>query len=124
MAGAPVKPKALAGPATIRAVLALILAVVFLVAIVGPVAVICLMHFGGASSERRRRSRAQQLHDLAVQRRDAGTVPDLDPAQFHERDARLDQLSARFPRGQQLPAEQRDLYHLLTLDELDELIGL
>lgn len=103
--------------------LAAIITVVFLAIVVGPIVVLSLLHFtGGGSRARAAQNRAQELHDLAVQRQTAGETRPLETAL--QRQLLLDQLAARFPRDKPLPYGRRELYDHLTVPELEELVRL
>lgn len=108
----------------LRGVLAIIIAVVFLVVIVGPIVVVALLHLtsGPTRSERAGQRRAQQLYDTAKQRQDSGYP--RDPATAAERSLLLDQLAPLHPPQNPFTPARRELFDHLTVPELEELIKL
>lgn len=106
------------------AVLAIIIAVVFLAVIVGPIVVIALLHANGgpSRSQKTAQARAQQLYDIAKERQDTGYT--RDPTTAAERSVLLDQLAPLHPPHNPFTPARREIFDHLTPTELEELIKL
>lgn len=108
----------------LRGVLAIIIAVVFLVVIVGPIAFVTLMHLtsGPTRSEKAGQRRAQELYDIAKQRQESGYP--RDPATASERSVLLDRMAPLHPPHNPFTPARREIFDHLTPAELEELINL